>query len=42
MLTFKSLTKVQEATILEIQAAGIPLEVAKRIKETLSKSDPKI
>ncbi len=41
MLTFKSLTKVQEATILEIQAAGIPLEVAKRIKETLSKSDPK-
>ncbi len=42
MLTFKSLTKVQEATILEIQAAGIPLEVARRIKETLSKSDPKI
>lgn len=42
MLTFKSLTKVQEATIIEIQAAGIPLEVAKRIKETLSKSDPKI
>lgn len=41
MLTFKSLTKVQEATILEIQAAGIPLEVAKRIKEALSKSDPK-
>lgn len=41
MLTFKSLTKVQEATIIEIQAAGIPLEVAKRIKETLSKSDPK-
>ena len=41
MRTFKSLTKVQEATVLEIQAAGIPLEVAKRIKEILLKSDPK-
>lgn len=41
MRTFKSLSKIQEATILEIQAAGIPLAVAKRIKETLLKSDAK-
>ncbi|GAX46643.1 excinuclease ABC subunit UvrC [Pseudolactococcus reticulitermitis] len=37
MRTFKSLTNIQAATPSEIHEAGIPYDVAERIKETLAK-----
>ena len=39
MRTFKSLTKIQEASVLAIQEIGIPLAVAERIKDVLAKNE---
>lgn len=39
MRTFKSLTKIQEASVSAIQEIGIPLAVAERIKELLAKNE---
>lgn len=40
MKTFKSLTKIQEASLLEIQKIGIPYAVAERIKAVLTNNEP--
>ena len=42
MRTFKSLTKIQEASVLDIQEIGIPLAVAERIKDLLAKNEANI
>ena len=44
LTTFKNLKAIEEATVQEVAEAGVPYEVAERVKNTLSathKSDEK-